>query len=394
MERELLHGWQMESRRNNIFSVEPSSATGMEPARAVSPAGIDPAVPAASLPSATELAGALHEVSNALTVVIGWLDEALASEPAAPLRDALEVARAHAGVGHRLARAAIGAEVPVAADRPAIAVAREAVLGVQPHARAEGVSVLLDPGETAATVGDSAVTLQILVNLLLNAVAFTPRGARVTLTLRERGSSVVFAVADQGPGVAPDRAARLLSGPSSTRRGGAGVGLTHSASLAYDHGGRLELVRPGPGAVFELTWPRRESASEVQIRATRPAHLEGRRVLVVEDDANVLALVELALEARGAQVLSAICPLDMVELVGNGQTFDVALIDLSPFADDSTGALVKLREAVTGAGVILMSGHVGELPAALEGKVARWVRKPFDMPELTEAIEAVITGAA
>ncbi|MBN2196026.1 MAG: response regulator [Polyangiaceae bacterium] len=379
-------GWHMESGRNTLPDVK---ATSVREVR-VEPVGSSGAVPTPT-PAATELAGTLHEVSNALTVVIGWLDEALGRDPAPRVREALEVARAHAAVGHRLARQGIGAEVPLAPERLAASIARDAVVGIQPKARCEGVEIVLDTGTANAVVGDSPAAMQILVNLLLNAIAFTPRGARVTLSLREQGRGVVFQVADEGPGVSPERAGSLLTSPSSTRRGGAGIGLTHSAALAYDHGGRLELARPGPGAVFELSWPAREVVSGAQHRSTPPpASLAGRRVLVVEDDANVLALVEIALEARGAQVLSAVCPPDMIEILANGQTFDAALIDLSPFANDGSDALSQLRHAVPGVGVVLMSGHVGDLPNALTEKVARWVRKPFEMSELVAAVEAVV----
>ncbi|HOU93977.1 MAG TPA: hypothetical protein PLU22_23160, partial [Polyangiaceae bacterium] len=115
-------------------------------------------------------------MSNALTVVMGWLDEAIAREPAAPVREALEVARAHAAVGYRLAREGIGAEATSSKERSAAAIARDAVLGIQPQARGEGVEIAAEIGAVAAMVGGSAAALQILVNLLLNAIAFTPRG--------------------------------------------------------------------------------------------------------------------------------------------------------------------------------------------------------------------------
>src|SRR5688572_15563773 len=55
-----------------------------------------------------DLAGALHEVSNALTVVLGWLDNARDNLEGGPL-EALEIARAHASLGHAIARRAVGA---------------------------------------------------------------------------------------------------------------------------------------------------------------------------------------------------------------------------------------------------------------------------------------------
>src|SRR6185369_1586659 len=96
----------------------------------------------------TDLAGALHEVSNALTVVLGWLDVARQRLPAGAARDAVEVARTHAHLGHRVARSAIGAEPPArgSSRRPARSVAKAAVMAVTPQAEAQGVSVALDKG--------------------------------------------------------------------------------------------------------------------------------------------------------------------------------------------------------------------------------------------------------
>src|SRR3954467_8341123 len=62
------------------------------------------------VPPERDLAGALHEVSNALTVVLGWLDNARAGLDGRAL-EAVEVARAHASLGHAIARRAIGAPV-------------------------------------------------------------------------------------------------------------------------------------------------------------------------------------------------------------------------------------------------------------------------------------------
>ncbi|HKQ70859.1 MAG TPA: sensor histidine kinase, partial [Polyangiaceae bacterium] len=72
-------------------------------------AGAADAAPESQNPE-RDLAGALHEVSNALTVVLGWLDNARANADGAAL-EAIEVARAHAGLGHAIARRAVGAPI-------------------------------------------------------------------------------------------------------------------------------------------------------------------------------------------------------------------------------------------------------------------------------------------
>ena len=343
-------------------------------------------------PSQADLAGALHEVSNALTVVLGWLDAARPhiSDPSA--REAIEVARAHADLGHRLAREAIGAEVPPEIERRAASIARDAVLGVMQEAKRAAVSVEFDEAVLGnALLRDGASALQILVNLLLNAIAFSPPGAQVRLTAEDHGDVIGFRVADQGPGVPADRADSILSGPSSTRRGGAGIGLTHSATLASDKGGRLRLIEPGPGAVFELSWPVIEDRSGPYERPEPISSLEGTRVVLVEDDANVLSLVEMTLEVHGVQVVSVTCPEDLVDLLANGQTFDAAFVDFSPFENEnSTPALESLTRSVTRKGIILISGLVRPVPPVLEAKVAQWVRKPFEMSELVTALRRVI----
>src|SRR4051812_42638648 len=255
-----------------------------------------------------DLAGALHEVSNALTVVLGWLDVATSRSDPHAAHEAVEVARLHAQLGHQIARAAIGAEVPERENeqRSARSVLNAAALGVTPQANLRSVQVLVDAEEPGhALVRHASAALQILTNLLLNAIDFSPEGSEVMLSVRDIGSSVLFSVADQGPGIDPERVATLLTATKSTRRGGAGVGLRHSASLARSHGGELRVARSAPGACFELRWPIAEARSSVRPSRAAASNVRGARVLVVEDDSAVCSLVELALEARGAEVVLA-----------------------------------------------------------------------------------------
>jgi CheY-like chemotaxis protein len=339
-----------------------------------------------------DLAGILHEVSNALTVVLGWLDAASNELPEGTARQAVDVARSHANRGYRLAREAIGADVAAEAERGAVSVAREAVLGVLQEARRRGVKVELVGHETSDLyVHDSPSALQILVNLLLNAIAFTPSGGTVELGIEERRGKLAYRVRDQGPGIPPERVATLWTAPASIRRGGAGIGLAHSAVLAKTKGGELRLAHPGPGAEFELIWPAPKTRSSVP---ARPAlSLAGVRVLVIDDDPAVLSLVEFALEAYGVQVLAALSPAEVEDILANGQTFDAALVDLSPFAGAEDPILVKLAEAVSGSAVILISGLLKELPSELDLKVAAWVRKPFEMSEVVEVLSRIVAPA-
>lgn len=345
---------------------------------------------------AQDLAGALHEVSNALTVVLGWLDVARSKLPSGPEREALEVARTHARLGYGIARQAIGAEVSdsVSGQGTMRATARTAITGVTPEASRRGVELILDnahPGH--ALIGDVGVALQILTNLLLNAIAFTPRGSRVTLSLCDESAHAVFTVRDQGPGIPEERVNSLFcGGPVSTRRGGAGVGLRHSHSLAEMNGGNLAVIpSTSGGACFELRWPIAEARSSTRPQKPILASVRGARVLVVEDDAAVRSLIELALEARGAETVLVGSEPELERALLRGG-FDLALLDLSPIAHMPAQALSRLRATSPGISVILISGVASGVPDEIERDVSAWVRKPFEMGEVIDVMGGLLAA--
>jgi CheY-like chemotaxis protein len=344
----------------------------------------------------TDLAGALHEVSNALTVVLGWLDVARQRLPAGPARDAVEVARTHAHLGHRVARSAIGAEPPArgSSRRPARSVAKAAVMAVTPQAEAQGVNVSLERGSDGhGLVRDVGAVLQILTNLLLNAIAFTPAGSSVRVEVEDDGPFCIFRVKDEGPGIEPSRVANLFEGLDSTREGGAGLGLRHSAELARSHGGVLEHVAGSPGATFELSWPIGEALSQAgRLAPPRQPSVAGARVLVVEDDAAVRSLVEFALEARGAQAIVVASGTEFDAILTTGAPFDAALVDLSPLEGRAVPALQALKNSSPKVVTILISGVAGGIPAGAEQLVSAWVRKPFEMSEVLQVMGTLLSA--
>lgn len=342
------------------------------------------------------MAGALHEVSNALTVVLGWLDVAYSRLEPGPARDAIDVARTHARLGHGLSRSAIGAEAPdSSAQASGVSVAESALTGVRPQAEQRGVKLAferLDSG--SALLGSVGPLLQILTNLLLNAIDFSPRGATVSLGIREEGSSVIFSVGDEGPGIDPERVATLLSAPVSTRRGGAGVGLRHSAALSRSKGGSLSVVRTSPGACFDLRWPIAELRTSTSPCKVKRPTITGARVLVVEDDDAVRSLVELALEARGAEPCVAATRREFDAVLQRRGELDAALVDLSPLASDAAAAFKALRDRHPGIPIILISGVASGVPDELAGEVSAWVRKPFEMGEVLAVLGSILEARA
>jgi heavy metal sensor kinase len=114
---------------------------------------------------------------------------------------------------------------------------------------------------TPAAVADRLVLRQALINLVDNAIKFTPEGGRIRIRISEREHDAVIDVTDSGPGIPADVAPRIFdrfyrvsegSGPVGT-----GLGLSISKSAVEANGGRLTLEASGPaGSIFRITMPR------------------------------------------------------------------------------------------------------------------------------------------
>lgn len=203
-----------------------------------------------------------------LTSIIGQAEE-IAARSQGPLRTD------YAGYGTDIATAArhllqvLSALGSGASGDPDTAVATGEVLDLAElvldaasllQADASSRRILLDIGGEGSVQarGQPRAITQILVNLIGNALRFSPEGGTVTLLL-ERGTMALVTVTDQGPGVALADRVRIFERfeqGTEARGGSAGLGLAISRRLARDMGGEVELLDlPGPGAAFRLTLP-------------------------------------------------------------------------------------------------------------------------------------------
>jgi signal transduction histidine kinase len=124
------------------------------------------------------------------------------------------------------------------------------------EARARGIEYDLELAEGAVLITDGDRVLQIVTNLLANALHWTPEGGRVDLALGAQNGEVRVAVSDTGPGIAPEMEERIFRPFWSGDGGGTGLGLAIARELALALGGRLELhSEPGRGSRFVLVLP-------------------------------------------------------------------------------------------------------------------------------------------
>ncbi len=141
---------------------------------------------------------------------------------------------------------------------------KRGVAAVRPAAEAKKLAVLVDipPRPVVADIDPERIG-QVLRNLLSNAIAYTPEGGNVSVTLTEEGEQLQVSVTDTGPGIPPEALPYVFErfyrvDKSRTRAtGGAGLGLTIAKRLVELHGGAIEVQsEPGKGSCFTFTVPR------------------------------------------------------------------------------------------------------------------------------------------
>ena len=138
------------------------------------------------------------------------------------------------------------------------ALAAEAVGLLEPTARAQGVTVVSEPSRQVPAHGDARGVIQILVNLLGNAVRHSPQGGTVAITFDRAEGFARAHVSDQGPGIDPEDQQRIFERFERAKgtEGGTGLGLAIARRLANSMGGDISLEStPGQGSRFTVSLP-------------------------------------------------------------------------------------------------------------------------------------------
>lgn len=339
-------------------------------------------------PPDRDLAAALHEVSNALTVVLGWLEEARAASRDNPRAErAIDIALSRALVGRDLARQAIGASVPFCDEEVELAsLVHDAARGVEQEATRKNavVSLRIRTQAQGVRLRDASAALQILTNLLLNAIEMGSRSVVIEAGLGVDDAQI--RVIDDGPGIEASRHETIFDGAPSSRPGGAGVGLRHARALAREKGGELSIEPASRGAHFRLAWPISPPRSGL-LRQGGSMALAGTQVAILDDDKAVLELLTTALEARGASVHAARTTAELDSILSR-ERLDAALVDLSPIAEGGLVSLLRsIQQSSPETATILISGSAPGMPSQADGLAAAWVRKPFEVSEILSVIE-------
>ncbi len=266
------------------------------------------------------------------------------------------------------------------------------------RAYAQEFGVVLEARVSPAPVvvfGDEDRLLQVLTNLISNAVKFSPRNSVVTISVDVTDDRVQVAVRDRGPGIPPEFRHRIFgrfaqADSSLTRqKGGTGLGLSISKAIVERHMGRLSFEdHPGGGTVFTVELPLAEPMREpLAGSGSRP--LKGH-VLVCDDDRDVASLLQLILRQAGFGS-------DVAHTAGEAedrlarQPYDALVLDL--LLPDWDGVTLiqrlRLRPETAGLPVIVVSAVADDRRGQINGdavSVVDWINKPLDTGRLLAAV--------
>lgn len=304
------------------------------------------------------------------------------------------------------------AMTPVIVD----ALCREGLSFVQESARKKSIGLHYEIRQPDLLIQADARRLkQMLVNLLDNAIKFTPEGGLVSLeVMLSPDSRVRFAVSDNGPGIPPADIPKLfqpftrLDSKLTQQVEGTGLGLALVKRLALQHGGDVEVKSAGisgQGSCFTLLLPylrpSESNASEAGVAmpvstAPSPSTTQRPRVLVVEDNEVMCDVIHDFLQQHGFRVGLARTGPEAIASV-EAETPNIILMDIQLPTFDGIEVIRRLRGDVRFAEIPIVAltalAMQRDRERCLQAGVNAYISKPFKSTELIAVIERLLSVA-
>jgi signal transduction histidine kinase/CheY-like chemotaxis protein len=358
------------------------------------------------------LAHMSHELRTPMNGVLGYVRLALEKTTDSEQRECLTVAAESAEALLRVindvldfSKIEAGCLTLEAVSFQPHAVVSRSVDLFKPQAAAKGIRLEseVEPDVPRFVTGDPTRLQQVLINLMGNAVKFTPAGSVACHVRREEGASEVvtlrFSVIDTGIGIAPDRQQAIFekftqADDSVARQyGGTGLGLAISSRLVELAGGRIWVdSRPGEGSSFHFTLPVVPAAAPVESgEAAVSREMRSLSILLAEDNAVSQRLMERMLRRLNHAVTVAGDGLAAFQEYEHG-AYDVVLMDVQMPRMDGLESTRKIRELERSRGghipIVALTAHAldANRRECFEAGVDAYITKPVRLDDLLAAI--------
>jgi signal transduction histidine kinase/ActR/RegA family two-component response regulator len=260
------------------------------------------------------------------------------------------------------------------------------------------------PAEAVWVMGDTTRLLQVIGNLIDNAIKYTGNGGLITASLTVTSGHAVVAVIDNGMGLSEEMLPKLFDlfsqahRPLGIRKGGLGIGLTVVKRLVELHGGRVEATSGGldRGSTFSVTLPLLAEPPDIRAAPielpTVPRHRP--RVLIVDDNPDITE--SLATLLRGEGLPTTVASDGQSALAGfDSSAPEVMLLDLGLPDIDGVELVRRIRSRPGGATVPIIAitgwGQDSVRHRTREAGVTLHLVKPVEPAELLRAIYEVTT---
>jgi signal transduction histidine kinase/DNA-binding response OmpR family regulator len=351
-----------------------------------------------------------HELRTPLNAVMGFSD-LLADERSGPLNERQQRYVSHINTGGRhllklindildLSKIEAGRMEISSEDLSVANIFGEVVGALRSLAEKKSQTLSQDAEPELAVHADATRFKQVLMNLVGNAIKFTPEGGRIELVAQQVEREVQVKVRDNGPGIPPEEQKRIFDAFYRLRQSGegaegTGLGLAITESLVKLQGGSLGLEsEPGRGSCFYFNLPLAPSILQPRPRITRMIQKSAKppKILIIEDDLTTVHLIESQLTSCGYEVVSCDQPqraLDMaVELQPQAITLDLLMKPTSGWE-----ILLRLKQdpRTTSIPVIVVSIIDQPTMGAAIG-ADDYLVKPVDKATLLAAVERCLEG--
>ncbi|CAN5719206.1 hypothetical protein BH10CYA1_BH10CYA1_57840 [soil metagenome] len=272
------------------------------------------------------------------------------------------------------------------------------VEGLKGMAQTLNINLIADKRTSGVVNCDQDRIIQVLTNLVSNAIKFSPADADVVISVEQGAdNSLKFCVRDNGPGIPPAQAHKLfarfqqLDQSDSRQKGGTGLGLAITKAIVEEHNGQIGVDSElGKGATFWFSLP---SVSQLPKQPDDQVHQLAshiRPALLIEDDDSIAEVLKAHLQHDGFEVVRA-CNLKEAESLLQRYVPLFILLDLTLPDGDGLDLLTdlsndNLRQHIP---VVIVTGRDADgavscgHPALID-----WVEKPFNEEKLHDAFHA------